>query len=61
MLIEGECDMSIYRENEKKDENRNFTFKDSQEIKKLLKSKKLTDKQRIALDHLLYSYNYMTD
>lgn len=52
--------MSKYRDILEKDENMKFTFKDYQELIKLLESNILTDKQKKALEHLFYYYDYTT-
>ena len=53
--------MSQFREWEPlKDENR-FRWEDRMQIERLLKGKKLTDKQREAIRRLLASYDYMRD
>ena len=53
--------MSQFREYEPKPAKDDFRFEDSLVIERLLKSKKLTDRQREALRRLLASYNYMCD
>lgn len=53
--------MSQYRENAPKPAKDEFRFEDGLIIERLLKSKKLTDKQREALRRLLASYKYMRD
>lgn len=53
--------MSQFREYKPKSANDDFRFEDGLIIERLLKSKKLTDKQREALRRLLASYNHMRD
>lgn len=53
--------MSVYRSEQKLSEDDEFTFKDNLIVKKLLESKKLTEKQRQAVQRLLKTYWNMVD
>lgn len=53
--------MSVYREYTPLDEEDRVTVKDEQIIKKLLKTKKLTERQRLAIQRLLRTYNHIMD
>lgn len=53
--------MSQFREWTPKPSNDDFRFEDRMQIEKLLKGKKLTDKQREALRRLMASYDYAMD
>ena len=53
--------MSEFRECAPMDHNRNCTFDDRRIIDQLILSDKLTDREKQALDHLYYAYNYARD
>jgi hypothetical protein len=53
--------MSRFDEWKPKPKEDDFRFEDRMQIEKLLKGKKLTDKQREALRRLLASYDYALD
>lgn len=53
--------MSEYREYESLLDEDKFTFKDSKVIRRLLESKKLTERQKLAVQRLYRTYQYMVD
>ena len=53
--------MSQFREWAPKPKENEFRFEDRMQIEKLLKGKKLTDKQREAIRRLLASHDYALD
>ena len=53
--------MSQFREWEPQKQESKFRFEDSLIIQRLLKTKKLTEKQKEALRRLYETYNYMTE
>lgn len=53
--------MSRFRETKRQDETDRFTFEDSQIIKKLRESDKLTEREKLALQRLYRTYQYISD
>ena len=53
--------MSKFRETKSQEEADRFTFEDSQIIKKLRESDKLTEREKLAVQRLYRTYQYMTD
>lgn len=51
--------MSIYREEKPLKEENKVTFEDSQIVRILLESDKLTEKEKLAVRRLYRTYNYM--
>lgn len=52
--------MSKYRNDTLFDDKDRFTIEDSHIIKELRKSDKLTDREKLALQRLYRTYDYMT-
>lgn len=53
--------MSIYREETELEENDKFRFEDAQIIEQLSQSDKLTEREKLALQRLYRTYQYMVD
>jgi|GEM_PF-3490936 len=53
--------MSEFREYHPIKEDERFRFEDKVQLKRLLKTKKLTERQREALRRLLFEYDYACD
>ena len=51
--------MSRYRENEPIPKEMELEFEDIEQLEKLVETKKLTEKQRLALRKILYFYHEM--
>lgn len=53
--------MSEYREEKPLMDDDRFTFEDSMVLKELRKSNKLTEREKLALQRLYRTYQYMVD
>lgn len=53
--------MSVYREGHTLTENDKFTFEDSQILNKLRESDRLTEREKLAVQRLYRTYQYMVD
>lgn len=53
--------MSIYREEKPITEDDKFTFEDSQILDKLRESNRITEREKIAIQRLYRTYQYMID
>ena len=53
--------MSVYREEKPLDTNDKFTFEDSQVLQKLRESKRLTEREKLAVQRLYRTYQYVVD
>ena len=53
--------MSRYREDKPLENEDRFTFEDSEVLDKLRQSDKLTQREKLAIQRLYRTYQYMTD
>lgn len=53
--------MSVYREYKPLEEEDRFTFEDSEVLDALRQSDKLTERERLAIQRLYRTYQYMID
>ena len=53
--------MSAYREEKPLTEDDTFTFEDSQILKELRESDRLTEREKLAVQRLYRTYQYMVD
>ena len=53
--------MSAYREEKPLTEDDRFTFEDSQILKELRESDRLTEREKLAVQRLYRTYQYMVD
>lgn len=53
--------MSVYREEKPLTEDDKFTFKDSQILRELRESDRLTEREKLALQRLYRTYQFMVD
>lgn len=53
--------MSVYREDKPLENEDRFTFEDSVILKKLRESDKLTDREKLAIQRIYRTYQYMID
>ena len=53
--------MSVYREEKALTDNDRFTFEDSEILRKLRESDKLTEREKLAVQRLYRTYQHMTD
>lgn len=58
---ERRCEMSVYREEHTLTKDDKFTFEDSQILNKLRESDRLTEREKLAVQRLYRTYQYMVD
>lgn len=60
-MVKGGDEVSKYREYKPLPDEDKFTFEDSEVIRRLLESKKLTEREKLAVQRLYRTYQYMVD